>query len=384
MTAAFYAELPVFTAFEEFHEARHYHEVPNDWVVYVTDVVGSTGAIAAGRYKDVNTIGAACITAVLTRLPTLDIPFVFGGDGATLCLPPAAVPVVDDELGRLITLAQVNFGLDLRVARIRVAKLRADGHGVRVARFALASGNTLACFRGGGLAHADRLAKQQYRDFAVPAVPVPTDELVGLSCRWSPIPTRKDCVLSLLVVAREGAPDTVYADVVRALRDVLGGPLEAANPISLDHVRYSSVWRALRDERRYHARLLSRAFLARVVAILSTVLIFRPRRELTRRWFDRGRYTRSVPAHCDYRKFDDTLRLVLDCTTAEADAIEAALEAARRDGALWYGVHRSREALMTCFVRSSQDGEHLHFVDGGTGGFALAAKQLKAQLAGAG
>ena len=37
-------------------------------------------------------------------------------------------------------------------------------------------------------------------------------------------------------------------------------------------------------------------------------------------------------------------------------------------------------ALMTCFVRSYQ-GNHVHFVDGSNGGYALAAKQLKAQLA---
>jgi hypothetical protein len=43
-------------------------------------------------------------------------------------------------------------------------------------------------------------------------------------------------------------------------------------------------------------------------------------------------------------------------------------------------MHRSPAALVTCLVRS-YDGDHVHFVDGSDGGYALAAKQMKAQLA---
>ena len=44
----------------------------------------STRAIAEGRYKDVNMIGAACINAVLNISRKKSVPYVFGGDGATL------------------------------------------------------------------------------------------------------------------------------------------------------------------------------------------------------------------------------------------------------------------------------------------------------------
>jgi hypothetical protein len=43
--------------------------------------------IADGRYKDVNMIGAACISAVLNISQEHSIPYVFGGDGATLMVP---------------------------------------------------------------------------------------------------------------------------------------------------------------------------------------------------------------------------------------------------------------------------------------------------------
>ena len=41
--------------------------------------------------------------------------------------------------------------------------------------------------------------------------------------------------------------------------------------------------------------------------------------------------------------------------------------------------HTSETALMTCVI-DGYDGNHVHFVDGADGGYALAAKQLKAQL----
>ena len=50
-----------------------------------------------------------------------------------------------------------------------------------------------------------------------------------------------------------------------------------------------------------------------------------------------------------------------------------------RAGRLAYGLHRSSAALITCLVRSYA-GQHLHFVDGADGGYALAARELAAQL----
>ena len=35
---------------------------------------------------------------------------------------------------------------------------------------------------------------------------------------------------------------------------------------------------------------------------------------------------------------------------------------------------------MTCVVPSLDNGEHIHFIDGGAGGYTMAAKQLKGQI----
>jgi len=44
---------------------------------------------------------------------------------------------------------------------------------------------------------------------------------------------------------------------------------------------------------------------------------------------------------------------------------------------LIYGTWRSSSALMTCMLFDLTQSRHLHLVDGGDGGYALAAKEYK-------
>ena len=83
----FYNELVPFSDFAEFVDFKAYEPVPDDWIVMIADVRGSTRAIEEGRYKDVNMVGAASITAVLNVCGEIEVPFVFGGDGGTVIVP---------------------------------------------------------------------------------------------------------------------------------------------------------------------------------------------------------------------------------------------------------------------------------------------------------
>ena len=93
--------------------------------------------------------------------------------------------------------------------------------------------------------------------------------------------------------------------------------------------------------------------------------------------FDPARYRREVVENSDFRKFDDSLRMTLDCTPGLADRIEGRLSAARSANIVRFGLHRQPAAIMTCIVPSISESNHVHFVDGAAGGYALAAKQLK-------
>ena len=83
-----------------------------------------------------------------------------------------------------------------------------------------------------------------------------------------------------------------------------------------------------------------------------------------------------MAVNTDYRKYDDGLMMTIDCTEAAASEIERRLEAAREHGIADYGLHRQDTAVMTCVASSIFSDDHLHFLDGGDGGYSRAADQL--------
>jgi hypothetical protein len=103
-----------------------------DWDIAVADVAGSTQAIEAGRYKEVNVVTASAIVAVLNALKGVDVPFVFGGDGVILAVPASRRDEVRSALGASRRLARDQFGFDLRVSVIPVERIRASGADIRV------------------------------------------------------------------------------------------------------------------------------------------------------------------------------------------------------------------------------------------------------------
>ena len=131
----FYADLAAFSDFERFAEFDAYARAPDDWVVMVGDIVESTAAIADGRYKAVNMVGAAVIKAVLNGVKGLELPYVFGGDGGAVAVPGRFAPEAAEALRRLQAHAGQAFGLALRAAAVPVSRLRAEGHDLRVRRF---------------------------------------------------------------------------------------------------------------------------------------------------------------------------------------------------------------------------------------------------------
>src|ERR1700730_18342674 len=85
-TDSFYRSIPVFRGFTSLMDPALYSPLPDDWSVGLADVVGSTQAIAQARYKAVNMAGAAVIAAVTSALEGREVPFVFGGDGASFAV----------------------------------------------------------------------------------------------------------------------------------------------------------------------------------------------------------------------------------------------------------------------------------------------------------
>lgn len=381
----FYHDLEPFTDFERFTEFDAYAPFPDDWILLAGDIVGSTRAIAEGRYKDVNLVGAAVITAVLNACPGVDLPFVFGGDGGAVAVPGHRAETAATALRQLQAHATRTFGLTLRAVSVPIARLRAEGSDLSVRRFVLNGRNHLAMFSGGGIERADLIMKSGAVDDPARIIARPGErapDLEGLSCRWRPLAADRGRVIALMV---QPVPPqdraAVLGDVLRDLSRLLGGSLATHAPASERSLRFRWPPSGIATE----ARMLALRWggLRAWSWVMLTTLV--------QRWchwrgskagdYNAPRYVAELMAQTDFRRFDGCLRIVLDCSDVEVAAIERCLEREFRRERLVYGLHVDRAALMTCLVFNLAGGEHVHFIDAAGGGFARAADALKNRLA---
>ncbi|MEJ2026776.1 MAG: DUF3095 family protein, partial [Limibacillus sp.] len=125
-----YSDLPRIGDFSAVLTPESFTDLPDDWVLGLSDVVASRDAIAEGRYKAVNMAGAAVISAVMNALEGSDYPFVFGGDGAAVALPGELRETLERALIETACWVRDDLGLGLRVAVVTVAEARAAGRNV--------------------------------------------------------------------------------------------------------------------------------------------------------------------------------------------------------------------------------------------------------------
>jgi len=384
---AFYAALAVCPTFADVTRPEVYARIPDDWVVVIGDVEGSTAARARGQYKDVNLVGSSLLIASFNALGRSDIPFVFGGDGATLALPESELQRARPAFLATRRMARDGFNLGLRIGVVPVRDLRAAGEDVAVARVRLSDRFALAAFWGGGLALAEKLVKdpQDGERYRIEEYAAPTAEtFVGLECRWRGVPSEKGETLALLVQATAG--DTAksvrtYTSVVAKLVEIFGE--QAGHPVAVEQLTLSGDPGAAERETRVHRSqsggLTKKLYQWRVRLISALGSCFmRHRMKIGN--IDWSRYTRDVVRNSDFRKFDGTLRMVLAATEAQRVQLEKWLDERFHAGELAYGLHVTKEALVTCLI-FEREGGHLHFIDGAGGGYALAARDLKARLA---
>ena len=379
VSPAFYGTIPVFRGFARLMEPSLYVPLPEDWTVGVADIVESTKAIAAKRYKAVNMAGAAVIAAVTNALEGREFPFVFGGDGASFAVAPEDLPRAREALAATAAWVREDLDLVMRVALVPVASIRAKGADVRVARFGPSPNLSYAMFSGGGLGWAEAAMKRG--EFAVDAAPAGTQpDLSGLSCRFEEIPSARGLILSVLVVPAPGGNAPAFRNVIE---DIIGlveripesgrpvppqGPPLRWPPAGLDYEARAARGGSLARRRLF---VLGYTFFAYVIMRFGIKV----------GGFVPQTYTRQVVENPDFRKYDDGLRMILDCSAELEAELSKRLAAAASAGVVRYGLHRQDAAMMTCFTPSALRADHVHFIDGARGGYASAATALKAMAA---
>jgi hypothetical protein len=234
----FYAKIRPFNDFKEVTNGVNFVKVPEDWLIVITDVVMITKTIENGKYKNVNAAGAAVIAAILNVDKNLDLPFVFGGDGATLIVPLRLKNEVITTLQGVQNLAK-NLDLDLRASLISATEIYAKNGTLLVAKHKISPKYSQAVLSGDGFDLAEKIIKNPItrhlyevsQDFNSIA------DTTGFTCRWQPIPSRFGETISLIIKVLDQKND-LYDKVFSKIEEVYGSAKEC-HPLNLESLELS-------------------------------------------------------------------------------------------------------------------------------------------------
>jgi hypothetical protein len=174
-----------------------------------------------------------------------------------------------------------------------------------------------------------------------------------------------------------GRADATFRRLITELLDLIEGSPDASRPVA-DSATLRWPPPGLELEVRATRRAGGSLALYRLLVMIkcaASYLVLRFRIRVGS--FVPATYMRQLVDNSDFRKYDDALRMVIDCTPALARVIEARLSAAAAAGIARYGLHQQDRAMMTCFTPSALRSDHVHFIDGALGGYAMAASALK-------
>ena len=371
----FYSNLPVQTTpiSALLADDSLFKPVPEDWHVIITDIKNSTRAFENGLHETVNLIATGSIisTLNLAQKAGIEIPFFFGGDGATMIVPPGLHKAALDALRVHRDNTLRNQNLVLRVGSVAVSILLAENHPLSISRLSLSDLFSIPVVLGDGLTEAERIIKSRSEHTETTAAEEALD-LTGMECRWDRIKPEsvQHEVVCLLVSALDPQKQaTVFKQIFEAI-DTIYGPYEKRNPVSLPKMSLNASFKKLALETRTR---LGRANLFETTRswLLTTY----------GKWFymrqQAGQeYMRDLVQLTDTLVIDGRINTVISGTGEQRQRLQAKLDEMENANQILYGIYTSRESVMSCYVQDHKS-KHIHFVDGSDGGYTMAAKMLK-------
>jgi hypothetical protein len=375
----FYKDLKEINDFSKIMEDSNYTKIPSSWYVLVSDIKGSTKAIEKGMYKQVNFVAALTIIGILNIDNKEEFPYIFGGDGASLIIPPSLLAKAKKVLLEASKKAKDAFDLELRVGFISVRELEEKGYFIELTKFRVTKEYTQAIVRGNGLEIAEELLKKEYETYKVKNDydQEYSANFDGLECRWEDIKSPKDETISILIKSINTKNDNqIYTNCIKEIEKIAGNNKDR-NPIKIQNqLNLSFNPKVLNTE----ASIINKNKFTKIFTILK--LMFENFLGLLLMKYAKNNwnnYKERILQTTDTEKFDDMLRMVISVDKIQTTKLEKYLEKEYQNKNLIYGIHKSNSALMTCLI-FQRHGKHIHFVDSSNGGYALAAKELKNRL----
>jgi hypothetical protein len=371
----FYSRLPVneISLSDLLTEDHLFYKIPANWHVVITDVKNSTGAVQNGLHETINLIATASIVAVLNIIykANLTVPFFFGGDGATVIIQPGYLEMVMKALQKHKENTKTNFNLDLRIGQVPVTEIYDMGHDLRISKLRTSELFSIPVLLGDGLLYAEKKIKGP--DYMLAPILFTEDplDLNGMQCRWDRIKPPKNVyeVVSLLAIARNTANQSLAFKKVIDSMDTIYGTAQSRTPVTVENLRLKSTLAKLGLEVR------TRIGGFNIFNLLNTWI----RTNLGYLYFKtkKGKvYLRNLVSMSDTLVIDGRINTVISGTAEQREMLVKELNKLEADGEIIYGLHVSKESVISCYVRNVND-KHIHFIDGAEGGYTKAAGMIK-------
>ncbi len=374
----FYKNLRPFkgTLIELLGDDTYFVDVPKSWHVVVVDILNSTSAVNAGNHHQVNLTATGAIISVLNAIRKVkqsnEIPYFFGGDGATFIVPSSLLNKIIHVLENYRIHIKRKIDLVLRVGEIPVSKLIESEVQLKIAKHRLTDKLSIPIVLGDGLKVAESMIKSSFKEEETTAFDETLLNLEGMECRWDkilPDQQQTKVVCLLLDASLEKDQRNVYKKVL-AQMDEEFGKFENRQPIKSNNLKLdpnpTKVWEEMK------IRLTSTSWMYFFKSWLKSNF-GRIYLNLTS---SGKQYLSQIEQLSHTFMLDGMINTVFTAEQKSIDRFIAFLDEMERDKKLIYGIHVTHASVMSCYVLDRRT-THSHFVDGTEGGYTSAAKMFK-------
>ncbi|WP_035715708.1 DUF3095 family protein [Christiangramia echinicola] len=353
---------------------KNFKELPEDWYILVADIRNSTQAVKNGNHNHVNLVATGCVIAVLNlaEMHNLNVPFFFGGDGATFLIPEVILAQSLSVLQKHNLNSEKNFGFSLAIGSYSIASVYKDNIDLKIARVKVNQVMNIPVVLGNGLQYAEEKIKNNPNTQEISPDSTPLD-LEGMECKWDRIkpPYKDQEVVSLIISGCEEADfSRVYSKVMKAIDEIYGS-IGKRKPISIKRLKIKAGLQRIKDEMK--AKLGTWNF-----AVFIKSFLIANFGEIYLKKTNAGKsYMLKLVELSDNLTLDGRINTVITGNSSQRKRLIKYLDKLENLGLIKYGHHVSKESIMSCYVKDMSSDQHIHFIDGGDGGYTKAANQLK-------
>ncbi|AUC84936.1 hypothetical protein CW731_06365 [Polaribacter sp. ALD11] len=356
-----------------------FSEIPNTWHVVVVDIKNSTKAVNEGKHHQVNLTATGAIISVLNTIrkekKNIEIPYFFGGDGATFIIPTLLLKKVTLVLENYSLHIKRNVNLTLRVGYVSIQDLVDQKANLKIVKHQLTEQLAIPIVLGNGLKKAEEIIKSTFIEIDSVGFKEDLLNLEGMECRWkeiNPTQNKKKVICLLLDAVKETDQKDVYRAILTKM-DAIFGTFNNRQPIKSNNLKLnfsiSKIWEEMKIS------LANKSFLYLLKNWIATLI---------GKWYfnmskNGKQYLNQIGQLSHTFMLDGMINTIFTAEQSKINLFETYLNQLEKENKIVYGIHVTHASIMSCYVLDRKT-KHAHFVDGTEGGYTSAAKMFKTKL----